>query len=207
MKKDNKYIYEFEGNLYINLTNQCCNDCGFCLRNSGDGVKNNDTLWLEKEPSAEQVIDAIKHADFKYWEAVFCGYGESTYKMEELVAVAGYLKSTGKKTRLNTNGLGSAINGYNIVPQLKDRIDIVSISLNEADNIKYDKICRSVFGLDAYKYILDFAKECVANNIKTVLTVVDVISKEDIQTCAETAASIGAEFRVRRYVKDNVSYE
>lgn len=29
----NTYTYELDGNLYVNLTNKCTNDCAFCVRN------------------------------------------------------------------------------------------------------------------------------------------------------------------------------
>ena len=31
-KYDAAITYEYEKNLYINMTNQCCNSCDFCLR-------------------------------------------------------------------------------------------------------------------------------------------------------------------------------
>lgn len=205
MKKDTVFIYPLGDNLYINLTNKCCNDCEFCLRRGGDGVKNS-TLWLEREPSAEEVIELIKHTDIRYDEAVFCGYGESTYKLAEMLEIAEFLHSIGKKTRLNTNGLGSAINGRDIVSELKGRIDTVSVSLNESDAERYDAVCHSVFGADAYGMILCFAEECVQKGIKTFLTVVDVIPPEEIEKCRAAAEKIGATLKVRKYISNNESY-
>ncbi len=206
MKKGIKFIYELGGNLYINLTNRCCNDCEFCLRRNGDGVKDNATLWLCREPSYREVISLIKKVDFEYSEAVFCGYGESTYKVAEMVEIADYLHSIGKKTRLNTNGLGNAINGINIVPLLEGKIDVVSVSLNESDPARYDAICHSVYGPDAYGYIQDFTKKCVDAGIKTIMTVVDVIPPEEIEKCRKICESTGAIFRVRKHISNNSSY-
>ena len=62
-----------------------------------------------------------------------------------------------------------------------------------------DDICHSRFGLNAYGYMLDFARDCVKYGIKTILTVVDVIPKENIEKCAEIAQEVGAIFRVRTY--------
>ena len=47
--------------------------------------------------------------------------------------------------------------------------------------------------------MLDFACGCVKYGIKTILTVVDVIPKENIEKCAEIAKEVGAIFRVRTY--------
>lgn len=205
MNRGTVFIYPLGDNLYINLTNKCCNDCEFCLRRNGDGIKGS-TLWLSREPSAQEVIELIKNTDIKFDEAVFCGYGESTYRLDEMLEIATYLHSVGKTARLNTNGLGSAINKKNIAPLLKGKIDVVSISLNESSAERYDSICHSVFGIQAYKMITDFAAECVKEGIETHLTVVDVIPQEEIEKCKEIAKKIGAKLRVRKHIKDNESY-
>lgn len=204
--KAEKFIYELDGRLYINLTNECCNDCEFCLRRNGDGIKG-DTLWLKREPTAKEVIALIKSTDIKFDEAVFCGYGESTYRVDAMTEIADFLHSIGKKTRLNTNGLGNAINNRDIVPLLKGRIDTVSVSLNESDKVRYNAICHPVFGEDAYGYLLDFTEKCVKSGINTVLTVVDVIPEAEIEKCRLEAQKIGARLRVRKHIKNNESYE
>ena len=42
--------------LYVNLTNKCPCACTFCLRQTMDHVGKAHSLWLEREPSAEEVI-------------------------------------------------------------------------------------------------------------------------------------------------------
>ncbi len=49
-------FYEFEGKLYANITNKCPCSCVFCIRKNGDSVADNDSLWLEHEPSYEEII-------------------------------------------------------------------------------------------------------------------------------------------------------
>ncbi len=193
------YVYFFEGRLYINLTNKCCNDCTFCLRNNMDGIEGNN-LWLKKEGSKEEIVELIKK-NLNFTDAVFCGYGESTYRVDDMVYLAQFLHSVGKKVRLDTNGLGSLINGYDIVPKLKGNIDYVSVSLNEADADGYDKVSRSVFGKEAFGAMLDFTRECIKAGIKAKMTVVDVIPKEDIEKCRAICENLGAEFRVRELIK------
>ena len=63
------YAYEFEDNLYINLTNKCPNRCSFCIRNVKDEV-NGNYLWLKKKPSYDDVIDAINKFDLKKYNEV-----------------------------------------------------------------------------------------------------------------------------------------
>lgn len=199
--KDNVFAYIYGDNLYINLTNKCCNDCTFCLRNSGDGVDGN-VLWLQREPSAQEAIDAAeKLLTPKVREMVFCGYGEPCYKVAEIVEVARFAHARGLKTRLNTNGLGNLINGRDIVGDLKGAIDVVSVSLNEANAEKYNRVCRSVYGENAYQALKDFTLKCAESGIKTIMTVVDVIDAEDIALCERTAKECKATLRVRRYSK------
>lgn len=200
MIMENTYIYFFEERLYINLTNRCCNDCTFCIRNNMDGVDGNN-LWLAEEGSKEEIVRQIAETGLNFDEAVFCGYGESTYRVDDMLFIADYLHSKGKKTRLDTNGLGSLINGYDLTERLVGYIDAVSISLNQADAKKYDEVTRSVYGEKAYDEMLDFAKKCVARKLDVVLTVVDVIPKEDIEKCKKITKELGAHFRVRSYIE------
>ncbi len=196
----NTYIYYFEGKLYINLTNRCSNDCTFCIRNNMRGIDGND-LWLEKEGTKEEIVKLISECEYKYDEAVFCGYGESTYRLADMLFIADYLHSIGKRTRLDTNGLGNLINGTNIVPLLVGKIDHASVSLNEYDAAKYDKVSRSIYGEQAFDAMIEFSKECIKAGIDVLLTVVDVIDNEDIIKCRNLAEELGARFRVRSYIK------
>ena len=98
MKKGMTIIYpEYEG-LYINLTNRCPCSCTFCIRQGKNNeFENVDTLWLEREPTAAEVIEAInfesQKPEFKnYKEFVFCGYGEPTQTLDVLLEVSDYLK-------------------------------------------------------------------------------------------------------------------
>lgn len=202
------YAYLFGENLYINLTNRCCNDCTFCLRNNGDGVGGN-TLWLSREPETYEVIAAIARFPLDaYRDIVFCGYGEPTYALSRMLEAADYAHTLGKKTRLNTNGLGSRINGRDIVPDLAGRIDTVSVSLNESTAEKYDRICRPAFS-DAFESVKTFARACAAAGIETVLSVVDVIGPEAVEECRRIVAREipGATLRVRKMVHNNDTYD
>jgi TatD family-associated radical SAM protein len=193
------YAYRVYDNLYINLTNRCCNNCAFCIRNEGDGIENSGSLWLSSEPSAAQVIEAIKgFSPDEYEDVVFCGYGEPTYALGVMLEVAAYAHSIRKKTRLNTNGLGRLIFGADIVPMLKPAIDYVSVSLNESDATKYDALCRHAFA-GAYDEILRFTRDCVNAGIDTTMTVVNT-GDIDVEKCAEVCAKTGARFRVREKI-------
>lgn len=192
------FVYRYGENLYINLTNYCCNDCTFCVRNNGDGIGDSGNLWLDREPSAEEVIELIKKQG-GFNEIVFCGYGEPTYKVDIMCQVAKFAKSEGHTTRLNTNGLGNLINGRDIVGQLKEVIDIISISLNADNPVDYDKVCRSIYGLDAFDAMLDFTRKCASAGINTVMSVV-AVDGINIPKCQAIANELGVKLRVREYI-------
>ncbi len=200
-KRDDVYAYLYGGNVYINLTNRCCNNCEFCLRNTGDGV-GGSVLWLNREPTAEETVAAAgKLITPETKEMVFCGYGEPTYRVDEMVEVAKFAHSKGLKTRLNTNGLGSRINGCDITDKLVGNIDTVSVSLNEANAQAYDRVCHSIYGADAFEEMKKFAAACSAKGINTVMSVVDIIGEDAVKECEKIAKKCGAKLRVRRYEK------
>lgn len=198
------YVYELDGKLYINLTNRCSNGCDFCVRNERTTYFGH-RLWIRHgDPTAEKVVAAINGmGDLdKYEEIVFCGFGEPTYKTEELCAVADFVKAKGKKTRLNTNGQGNLINKQDIVPMLKGRIDEVSVSLNAPDAESYQKICRSMFGTNGFDSMIEFAKSCKRNGIPCRFTVVDYIGEDAIASCKKLAANAGVPIVVRKYIAE-----
>ena len=191
------YVYDYNGKLYINLTNRCSNDCAFCERRHNDGL-NGHNLWLKKEPTAREVVVALTAANFKNSpEVVFCGYGEPTYRLAELFEIGAFLKSNGIQTRLNTNGQGNLINGRDITDELSKVIDVISISLNNSTAEKYQAVCQSKFGIAAYGAMLEFTRLCVPKFKRTVMSVVDLIGMAEIRECRSICEGIGAEFRVR----------
>ena len=198
------YVYELDGNVYINLTNKCSNGCEFCVRNERASYYGN-YLWIRHgDPTAEKVIAELEKKDVSaYKELVFCGFGEPTYKMGEMTAVAEYAHSRGLKTRLNTNGQGNLINKRDIVPELKGKIDLVNVSLNAPDAESYQKICHSQYRLDAFPALVEFAKSCVKNGVACRFSVVDCIGAEAVESCRRLAESEGVPLYVRKYIADS----
>ena len=202
MSKGMTILYKVHNNLYVNLTNKCTCNCTFCLRNTKETVGESDTLWLEREPSVEEVEAEFKkyHLD-DYDEIVFCGFGEPTERIDDLVEIAGFVKKTyGKKTRLNTNGQGSLSNGKDIAPMLEGVMDTVSISLNTPNEDRYHEIVRSRFGDQAYQAMLDFAKEVKKYVPNVVMTTVSTtISKEEEEQCRKICETLGVKYRIRPF--------
>ena len=195
------YVYEIDNNLYINLTNKCSNSCTFCVRNGHEAYFGNK-LWLKKEPSAQDVLQAIDY-DKKYNQVVFCGFGEPTERADVLVEIARELKKRGYVTRINTNGQGNLINSRDITQDLAGCIDYINVSLNACSAAEYQKICRSRFGEKAFEELLSFAEKCRDRGINTNLSVVDIIGEKAVEECRCIAAAHNLPLRVREYIADN----
>ncbi len=194
-------LYTYKENVYVNLTNKCDCSCKFCIRSHQDKVGDADTLWHKEDPSLEDVITAIDAFHFDgYKGLVYCGYGEPTCALENLLKSAQYAKKKyGLKIRVNTNGLANLYYGRNIVPELAKTVDCVSISLNAPDKEKYMDVTRPKFE-NAFEGMLEFAKECKKYVPEVKFTVVDVLSEEEIQKSKELAENIGIDLRIRRFV-------
>lgn len=200
MEKKMEILYKVHNNLYINLTNRCPYSCTFCLRQKMDKVGESDTLWLLREPTAEEVIEEFKKWDVdSFDEIVFCGFGEPTEAFDVLKKVAEFIKSKyNKPIRLNTNGVGNLINKRNIAPELKGLIDTVSISLNNPDPEEYAKLVRSKYGVKSFQEMINFAKECKKYVPNVVMSTVDTtISHEEEKKCKEICDEVGAVYRIR----------
>lgn len=194
--------YEYGKNLYVNLTNRCPNRCEFCLRTHSAGSIYAENLWLEREPSKEEILEDIKKRDLnQYQQLVFCGYGEPTCRLQDLLWLCDEVKKFSSiDIRINTNGLSDLINGKHSAAQLDDRVDIVSISLNAPNAEKYEDVCHSEFGLEAFPAILKFAAEAGLYVPKVYMTVVDTMPQADIDECRRICEELGAIFRVRKYI-------
>ncbi|MBQ8178519.1 MAG: radical SAM protein [Clostridia bacterium] len=195
----NTYSYSIDGKIYINLTNRCSNACDFCVRVNDSYSEH--SLWLDKEPTTEEVINSFQKLDFDGTkEFVFCGYGEPTYKLKEILEISEYLHKHGKIVRLNTNGQADLIIGEQVAPKLKGYIDIISISLNASNAKAYQDICHSEFGEKAFYAMLNFAKECKEYVPVVKVSLVDVVGEEEIKKAIELCESIGIDLRIRAYI-------
>ncbi len=193
-------LYTVGDKIYVNLTNRCPCACTFCIRQNGDGAYGSDSLWLEREPTVDEVIAEFGKYDIsKYTEVVFCGYGEPMERAEDVAFIGRYIKENlGLPVRLNTNGLGDKIHGRSTAEMLEGAVDIVSISLNQCDKEKYNAVTRPKWE-DGFDAMISFAADCKKYVPKVMFTVVDVIPPEDISRCKALAMSLGIELRVRPY--------
>ncbi len=185
-------LYRYGSRWYINMTNRCPCRCTFCVRNSTRRLGDADDLWLEKEPTVGEVMAEIR-------SKVFCGYGEPTERLDDLLEIARRIHTETKaRVRLDTNGLGNLVNGRDIVPELAQVLDAISISLNAPDSDEYMEVCRPKFGKDSYPALIAFieeAKDLIPD--VTVSVVGGSISEESEEECRLMADRWGVHFRVR----------
>lgn len=201
------YAYILDGNLYINLTNSCTNNCIFCIRSLNDTVVGANLTLSTENVKASDVIEQIKNKmQPEIEQVVFCGYGEPTLKIEILKEVAGFLRKTypNKKIRINTNGQANFVFGRDIVSEIAPLIDKVSISLNSDNAKQYQELSQSKFGEEIYEEVKKFAKMCVNAGIETDLSI--VIGYKDyeinIENCKKIASDIGANLRIREWLDE-----
>lgn len=195
-------LYEVHNNLYVNMTNKCPCSCVFCLRQTKDEMNHSGSLWLEREPSVNEVIAEFSGFDMeKYEEVVFCGFGEPTERLEDLLLVAEYVKKTYHKTiRINTNGLSDLMYGKDTAPMFEGKIDIVSISLNTPNKERYLELTRSKFGIGSFDAMLKFAGNVKKYVKEVVLTTVSTtLSAKEEQECRKICESIGVTYRIRPF--------
>lgn len=212
MNKSPSFVYRHNDGIYINLTNRCPNLCAFCIKTKWNMQYEDYNLNLEnKEPSAKEVLRLIYKAvdERPAKEFVFCGYGEPTYKLDELLEIAKDLKNKMAESlipratiRLNTVGLGNMIWKKNIVPDLAQNIDDIFISLNAADEKKWKELVRPKEGFeDGFSAVKEFIKECAGKFRRVVVSMVGSqgVDSAQMKTLVE---SLGAEFYERASLDD-----
>jgi TatD family-associated radical SAM protein len=164
-------------------------------------MDNSGSLWLEREPSVDEVKAEFAKFDIdKYREIVFCGFGEPTERLDDVLEVCRFIKDTynNKTVRINTNGLADLIYEKNTAPMFEGLIDIVSISLNTPNKERYLELTRSKFGIGSFDAMIKFA-ENVKHYVKEVVlsTVATTLTKEEENECSEICDKIGVTYRIR----------
>ncbi len=198
-----KTVYWIDNKLYLNITNQCSNRCFFCLKRYKRGV-NGFNLKLSGEPSIAQITGELGEVlNMRSWdEAIFCGFGEPTERLDVLLEVARWIKQHyGRplKIRVNTNGHGYVLNrGRDVATELKAAgVDKVSVSLNAGDRETYVEICKPTF-TGAYEEAMNFVQKA-KSTLEVEVTVVRM-PEVDIAKAQAVADQLGVKFRIRDYI-------
>lgn len=196
-------VYTYGKKVYLNITNACPCDCEFCVRHNTNGLGDMGSLWLDHEPSLEEIIEAVDNFNWEgYTDAVFCGFGEPTCALEKLLKTAEYIKKNyNVKIRINTNGLCDLINKTECsAAKMAGLIDAVSVSLNASDKVKYDAVVHPKYGIKSFDAMIKFTKDAQKYIPSVKMTVVDTIGEAEIERCKKLCEDNGIELRVRTYI-------
>ena len=194
-------FYEYGGGLYANLTNRCPCRCEFCIRDMVGALGDADSLWLRREPTLDEIKELLSEWDLsQFYELIFCGYGEPTERLGDLLETARLAKELcpSIRIRINTNGLSDLINKRDTTEDLRGIIDAVSVSLNAKGPEEYLALCHPRFGIGAFDAIIDYTrrvKEVVPD--VTMSIVGGTIPRQDEGPCRNIAESLGVKFRIR----------
>lgn len=197
--------YPFKKGIYLNITNRCPTACSFCIKRilKWRFERWNFRLNAGEPPVAKIVAEFATVARRKsstLSEVVFCGYGESTYRLPEMLEICRAVRAfyPGARLRLNTVGLGNLIWGRDITPELKGALDAVAISLNTADPEKWLEIHSPLrrFRSRGFASVLGFIRGCVDAGLDTTVTAVK-LPGADLPAVRRLALSLGAKFRPR----------
>jgi cyclic pyranopterin phosphate synthase len=201
MDRPDTIAYRGKGNIYLNITDRCSCSCTFCLAEFTSEVFGSD-LTLHAEPDVEEIVRAAELAflDGPADEVVFCGLGEPTMRLDDVLAVTEWLRLRRVPSRLVTNGHGDLLNpDRDVAAELAAAgLGAATVSLVAADPATYDELCRPMFS-KAHRAVIKFARRCVEEGVATTLTAVDQPGV-DLADCEALAAAMGAEFRARHLV-------
>lgn len=196
--------YEHGDGLYVNLTSRCPTSCVFCPKEEWGYDFEGQDLGLKKaEPSLDELRSGLKEWMAKpraYKQLVFCGFGEPTMRLAELLDLAAFARKNwpGLELRLNTVGLGDLIAGRDIVPELKGPLDMVSVSLNTMDPAQWLTMHRPAarYREKGFEAVKGFIERAVKAGLRTRVTGVQG-SGADLAAVEDYARRVGAEFLAR----------
>lgn len=192
--------YRIGDRLYLNITDRCTLQCAFCPKHNGSHRVHDYDLTLDHRPEVDEILAAVDSPS-AYAEVVFCGYGEPTLRLSVLLAVAREIKALGGRVRVNTDGLANRVHKRNVLPELANCVDALSISMNAQDAATYDRHCCPALQ-GSYASMLEFLREAPRHISDVTASAIDGLEGVDIEACKAIAQQIGVKFR--RRVLDNV---
>ncbi len=192
--------YPLRGKCYLNITSRCTLRCAFCPKTRHCWVIGGANLYLRREPTVSEVLAAVGDAG-RYEEIVFCGLGEPTLRLYEVLEIAAALRQRGaQRVRVDTDGLANLVYGRDVTPDFEGLIDALSISLNAHNEAVYNRYCRPALP-GAYAALLDFVDRVRDFVPDVTLTAIDGLRGVDLAACADIARRLGVKFR-RRVLDD-----
>jgi TatD DNase family protein len=188
--------YTLRGNRYLNVTNRCSLRCTFCPKFNGNWTVQDFALRLTREPTVDEMVEAADNPA-QYREVVFCGFGEPTLRLYEVLEAATRLRNLGARwIRINTDGLANLVHQRDVTPDLEKIIDSVSVSLNAQDAATYERHCRPK-DPGSYEAMLDFIRRVREFVPDVSVSAIEGLEGVDMEACAALAARLGVRFRHR----------
>lgn len=189
--------YPLRDKCYLNITSRCTLRCAFCPKTRHRWVVGDANLYLPREPAVSEVLTTVGDAS-RYEEVVFCGLGEPTLRLYDMLEMAGGLHEHGaRRVRLETDGLANLVYRRDVTPDLEGFIDAVSVSLNAQNEEIYNRYCRPTLA-GAFAAVLDFTDRARDFVPDVCFTAIDGLEGVDISACEAIARGLGVRFRARR---------
>lgn len=108
--------YRSRGRLYLNITSRCTLSCSFCPKNRHQWTLGGVNLYLPHEPTVSEVLTAVGDAA-RFDEVVFCGLGEPSLRLYDMLEIAGGLRERGaRRVRVDTDGLANLVYHRDVTP-------------------------------------------------------------------------------------------
>ncbi len=188
-------VYTIGDNLYINLTDRCTLACEFCPKIQGSMDVHEYNLLLSTRHKTDEYLEKIGDVS-RYKEVVFCGFGEPTLRLKQLLEIAAYCKKSGTRVRVNTDGLGNLVNKRNILPELAKYVDALSVSMNAQNEAVYEQHCVPALK-GSYNSMLEFLSLAPQYIADTTATAIEGLQGVDINACEQQAKQLKVKFRKR----------
>ncbi|MGI2257908.1 TatD family nuclease-associated radical SAM protein [Shewanella sp. GXUN23E] len=189
-------VYDIRHSRYLNITGRCTLRCTFCPKQQGSTQVHEYQLKLDAQPKPDDLIPLLGEVtDFE--EYVFCGYGEPTLNLPTLLAVASEIKRRGGRVRINTDGLGNLFHRRNILPQLAECTDALSVSLNAQNEALYRQHCQPRLA-GSWQAVNEFIRLAPQYIDKVEVSAIDGLEGVDIEACRQIVEAAGCTFKHRR---------
>jgi TatD family-associated radical SAM protein len=192
---DQTIAYTIGDRCYLSITDRCTLACKFCPKTQGSMQVHEYDLTFNHRPNTDEIIAAIGDISDYSW-IVFCGFGEPTLRLKTLLEVSDYIKQRGGRVRLNTDGLANLVHRRNVIPELAECIDAVSVSLNAQNESIYNLHCTPALE-HSWQAMLDFLELASVSIPHVTATAINGLAGVDIAACRSLAKQRGVKFRQR----------
>ncbi|QYK13680.1 TatD family nuclease-associated radical SAM protein [Shewanella rhizosphaerae] len=189
-------VYDIRNSRYLNITGRCTLRCQFCPKHNGSKQVHEYQLDLDHQPRADELIPLLGEVS-QFDEYVFCGYGEPTLNLNTLLSVAREIKRRGGRVRVNTDGLGNLFHRRNILPELAEVVDALSISLNADTEAAYLKHCQPKLK-GSYQALWDFIRMAPGYIDQVQVSAIEGLEGVDIDRCRALVLDAKAQFKHRK---------